>query len=327
MTFLAALSLGVFMTYIPEYLDISTLTSPKLVALYTLWTSSRSDFQGLLTEKSGFLGQMRDDLTIVDVIGMPPQYLFSFVGRNVIQHFGDDPTGTRLDRSSNVTVRLLMQKAFDSIVQNRKPVCGQRNDLIGHLLLRYEVVILPISVVDGGPISRMVIAFDFSRKEERRFRSVSSHYLEDPASIKSATLGRLYKHYCDSKPADTLPNAKHFNRAQLKAAYDDIVELSVCYNPLKFQIDFVGTNIISMLGHDPTNRDVEKIEDSELGQLYFVTFKSTIDKRKPMRLQLQRPIAQEWVDIEIIILPIGNDAGEIIQIIAGAIFSKRQILT
>ena len=76
--------------------------------------------------------------------------------------------------------------------------------------------------------------------------------LDAPPPPCDAKIAALHRYWCGIRPADALPGRQHLDPADIPALLPTIRLYDVHRDPWRFKYRLVGTELVRMLGHDPT---------------------------------------------------------------------------
>jgi len=143
------MALAIFATQ----LSLDAMGDPKLERLLAYWQSRRRD--GHLPRRKDLLPEEMAELVgrikLVDVHGHPPEFSYRLFGTVLSRYFGQDLTGHSVDDVAPESLRTLVKRHLEEVVQTQTPICHEITIAQHGKSCRYRCLLLPLTL-DGGRI-------------------------------------------------------------------------------------------------------------------------------------------------------------------------------
>ena len=144
--------------------EVSEPTQESLRNLYAYWLAKRGVRIAPSRSAIQLDAALRQDIVLVDVVGDPPRFRYSFCGTRLADYYGENLTGKFLDEIDLGSVSVKMISFLTTIVRECRPqvIRARYTKQRDGRRIEFERIALPLSE-DGKTVNMILCAYDFRR--------------------------------------------------------------------------------------------------------------------------------------------------------------------
>lgn len=144
-------------------------------------------------------------------------------------------------------------------------------------------------------------------------------YSTEPAALQSFAIARnrqLYEWWLERRGARTMPARADFDPCDMRGMLGFFSFLEVLPDGrFRFRID--GTEVVAATGVDMTGRMADLYPHSERRDAILASYRRIVAERQALRIYMDVELDRRWFNLEIVLLPLGDDANGVTHLISG----------
>lgn len=141
---------------------------------------------------------------------------------------------------------------------------------------------------------------------------------ESPRRISSAMILALRDHWIEACGARAMAERADIDPLKMPKLLPHVVLTEVHQKPLRFRYRLIGTWVTEMSGRDVTGRWLDEEIYGNNTERMLWAYHKCVDQRTPVAVREQVQFtAKEWIVIEALLLPLGNDVDGVTMILSG----------
>ena len=145
--------------------EVSEPTQESLKNLYAYWLAKRGVRIAPSRSAIQLDAALRQDIVLVDVVGNPPRFRYSFCGTRLADYYGENLTGKFLDEIDLGSVSVKMISFLTTIVRECRPqvIRARYTKQRDGRRIEFERIALPVSE-DGKTVNMILCAYVYRRR-------------------------------------------------------------------------------------------------------------------------------------------------------------------
>ena len=145
------------------------ITAPALLRLLAYWEAKRGERRWPRRSDVDPVDfpYVLGNVTLIDVVGSPPQFRIRLFGENLARKVGIELTGQALDAVPFPELRDHLTMRCRQIVERGTPYRTKGEYLMDGRQSRHEMLALPLST-DGVSVDMLLVAFWFTERQRHR---------------------------------------------------------------------------------------------------------------------------------------------------------------
>jgi hypothetical protein len=144
-------------------------------------------------------------------------------------------------------------------------------------------------------------------------------YLMEPAAGQAFAIARnrqLYEWWLERRGRRAMPTRADFDPAQMRGMLGYFSFLEVLPGGrFRFRVD--GTEVVAATGVDMTGRMADSYPHTERRDAILASYVRTVAERQAMRIYMDVELDRRWFNLEIILLPLGDESNGVTHLISG----------
>jgi hypothetical protein len=144
-------------------------------------------------------------------------------------------------------------------------------------------------------------------------------YSIEPAAGQAFAIARnrqLYEWWLDRRGTRAMPTRADFDPTHMRGMLGYFSFLEVLPDG-RFLFCVDGTEVVAATGVDMTGRTADSYPHTERRDAIIASYKRTIAERQAIRIYMDVELDRRWFNLEIILLPLGDDSNGVTHLISG----------
>lgn len=143
--------------------------------------------------------------------------------------------------------------------------------------------------------------------------------------FRDRRLVRLYDYWLSKKGDDVAPRRSDIDLSDITSLLPILQMVEISRDPLRFRHRLVGTEVVEAMGRDVTGEFVDRELYGEATEEIVASLEAVVREVRPYRRIAHLSWHdRDWLEIEAIELPLVDDAGQVVALLCGADFRRRE---